>query len=440
MMIDSMSILEQIRSGKDILSMPQVLTELLRQVNNPNFNSDSLSKLILKDPGLTTRILRLANSPFYQRFAKSSTVHQSVQVLGLTTVKCLALSAAIFNPERGSVGNVKSKDLFAHILSVASVSETIARKSGHKASEEAFIAGLLHQIGLMFLLQNYGAEYEKVIKRETSAIRLLEAEQELFGLTRYDIGAEMALHWSLPTYVVDAIRELPNLQREPKQGNVGLYLALAALLTPDPLNRYPVDLEERASRISTLARACKLSQGDIDDILACVMEVTLKAAEHLDVNIGSTEEILARANKEIWRTYLIVEHLFKERQELSRRLLEEERIKGALEQKAVTMATLSHYVNNASMGIYGRSQILRMFAKKGDSATVLSKLPPSLDSIDNAVKKIMAVLAEIRELAPLDHKEFILSSSALNIDDRIEARMKEQENESGLEMPEEAKF
>ena len=136
--------------------------------------------------------------------------------------------------------------------------------------------------------------------------------------------------------------------------------------------------------------------------------------------------------------YLTVENLFKERQELSRKLLLEERAKGAIESKNIAMATLSHYLNNAAMAISGRSQILRMRVKKGESDGIVKDLPASLDVVDRSIKKIVAVLAEIGEISPIDEVEFLSTSKAMNIDDRLEKRMSEMAEQSVLVMPEEA--
>ena len=105
-------------------------------------------------------------------------------------------------------------------------------------------------------------------------------------------------------------------------------------------------------------------------------------AVHLGVDIGNIEDMLIRANQEIWKSYLTIENLFRERQELSRNLLLQERERGAIESKNIAMATLSHYLNNATMAIYGRSQLLRLMLKKGEHERLLEKLDNDLEVVD----------------------------------------------------------
>ena len=102
------------------------------------------------------------------------------------------------------------------------------------------------------------------------------------------------------------------------------------------------------------------------------------------------------------------------------------------------MATLSHYLNNAAMAIYGRSQMLRIQLRKGERESLLDKLPSGLNVIDTGVKKIVAVLAEMKEISPIDEIEFLSTSKAMNIDDRIQRRMEELDRDSGIVLPEEA--
>ena len=133
--------------------------------------------------------------------------------------------------------------------------------------------------------------------------------------------------------------------------------------------------------------------------------------------------MLIRANQEIWHSFLTIENLFRERQELSQSLLKQEREKGAIEAKNVAMATLSHYLNNATMAIYGRSQLLRMKLAKGDTENLLGRLSHDLEVVDQAVERIVAVLEEMREISPIDQQKYYDMSKALNIDDRIEQRL-----------------
>ncbi len=417
-------VLDQIQKDSNLLSLPQVLSEVLQEVGKEDFSADSLANIILKDPSLTSRVLRMSNSSFYQRFAEIKTVHQAVAVLGITTVKCLALSTSVFHPERiARESGIDASDFFVYVLTVAAACKRIAKATGFSATEEAFIAGLLHDIGLLFLLHKYPADYRQIIARETGSVTLTEAEKQVFGVDHAEVGFRMAEAWRLPEEIVKAIRDHHGDALEGEENHLANIVRLAVALTKDRFSGYELDLEDRLNSIGILSEKLMLTKQQVDEISSSLLAETFDIAQYLGVDIGDIEEMLTIANQEIWKSYLIIENLFKERQELTRSLLREERAKGAIESKNIAMATLSHYINNAVMAIYGRSQILSMMLQKGQSEKIIEQLEDSLQKIDNSVKKIVAVLEEMKEVSPIDQQRYDSISKAMNIDDRIQKRL-----------------
>ena len=435
--MSNQSILTEILQRGDLLSMPQALAEILREVDNPDFGSDQMAKIILKDPPLTARILKLANSSSYRRGGKVSNVHQAVQALGAVTVKCLALSSSVLNPDKiEKASGVDPRAYFANVLTVAAASEKLAQAIGYRSSEEAFIAGLLHDIGSLIFLHHYPEGYKKILdSKMKGAVDVLAAEQKVFGTDHCEIGYHLASRWRLPDFIGEAIKN-HHLPVDPKASSpIPGIVHLASLMTDQGATAHVMDLETRMPAIVDAAAALGLSKEQVDTVSVSLMSAAVAVAAHLEIDIGDTEEILARANKEIWSAYLMVENLFRERQELNQKLLEQERAKGAYEAKAVAMATLSHYINNATMAISGRSQLLRVKAPKKGCPDAGAELQNALDVIDRAVNKIVAVLAEMKDISPIDEVEFLSTSKAMNMDDRIAKRMQTMEGDSGLVLP-----
>ena len=439
--MDKMTILEDISRNDDILSLPQALNELLREIEKSNYSTESLARIILRDPALTSRILKLANSSFYQRFSRTTTVQQAVQVLGISTVKCMALSSSVLNPERyEKVSFVDTKHLFADILTVSVAAEKIAKAAGIKATDESFIAGLLHDVGVLYFINHYPDQYKKIAQKQIRAASLSAAEKQVFGIDHCEVGYHLAVRWRLPVSICEAVRDHHSFAALVPGASVTNIIRLASLLGHTSADDYGWDPVERMTRTNQIAQLLNLTKDQIEEISVTLMTDALAAAEFLNTSIGNVEDLLMRANKEIWRTYLIVHNLFQERQELSQKLLKEERDKGAVESKNIAIATLSHYVNNAAMAMYGRTQLLRQRLKRGDTPRVLESLPASLDVIENAVRKTVAVIAEIKEISPIDEVEFYNMSQAMKLDDRIERRIKQLSEESGLVLPDETMF
>ncbi len=434
MSMDRLKIIKHIRSDDALFSLPQVLSEILHEAGKDDLSPDCLAGIILKDPSMTARILKMANSPFYHRLSEIRTVNQAVSVMGVTTVKCLALSSSILRPERvAEASGINPQKLFSHILSVASASEAIAQAVHFKAVEEAFIAGLLHDVGILFYVHHYPDSYRDIVAKKVRASSLTEAERQIFGIDHAEVGMHLAEVWRLPEYMGHAIAGHHSVVTAERADLLQRIVGLATVLAEDRFSGWELGLEDRLRAINILSSQLSLDKETVDDISASLLSRTVDVAEYLGVDIGDIEDILAQANREIWSSYLAMENLFKERQELSANLLKEERAKGAAEAKAIAMATLSHYLNNATMAIYGRSQLIRMALNKGRHERLIEKLPGDLEILDQSIAKIVAVLEEMRQISPIDQSQFYTLSRGLNIDDRLEKRLAEMRRSGAWE-------
>jgi len=431
--VDRISIIEQIKHNDNLLSIPQVLARILEEVGRDDVSPESLGKVILQDPNLTSRILRLVNSSFYQRVAEIKTVNQAISILGVTTVKCLALSTSVFHPDKvAAESGVDTKAFFAYELAIAAAAEQTAIALQRRNTEEAFIAGLLQDIGILFFLHHHPAEYRKIIDRKVTSTTLLEAEREIFGIDHAEVGGYLADAWHLPDYVVSAIRSHHDPAPCSTGDSMASIVSLAVLLNSDHFSGFEQSIEKRLESISEVSGHLNLTKDQVDEISSSLLSRTISTAEFLGVDIGNIEQMLMNANQEIWKSYITIENLFKERQELSQQLLAEEHAKGAEQSKNVAMATLSHYLNNAVMAIYGRSQLLRMLIDREDTDKLMTQLPSNLDVMDRSVRKIVAVLDEMKEISPIDKTRFYNMSEAMNLDDRIAARLEKMENANDI--------
>jgi signal transduction histidine kinase len=167
-----------------------------------------------------------------------------------------------------------------------------------------------------------------------------------------------------------------------------------------------------------------MSPETVSDIKRNLNARVTEIAETIGIEIIESEQLLAKANQEIWKSYQEIERLFKQRDNLNEQLLTQERNNAAIEAKNSALATLSHYLNNAVMVISGQAQLLSMLQKSNSSEKLMEQVPTSADNINMAVKKILAVMQEMKEISPLDQQEYFNKSQAMNIDAKIEARMK----------------
>jgi putative nucleotidyltransferase with HDIG domain len=176
--------------------------ELARDYSTP---ARTIAQAIGCDPVLSARLLRTANSPLYSLGRPIGTLAQAVTTLGNIRVNSLVLAFATSDVihGKGPLSRVE-KALWRHSIAVAVTAREITRLLGYREAEEAFLCGLLHDIGKLLLSRHDAAAYEKVVACSDEA-EMLRRERELFGTTHSMAGAMVAHRWALPDAVVYAI-------------------------------------------------------------------------------------------------------------------------------------------------------------------------------------------------------------------------------------------
>ncbi len=192
-------------------SLPSIAARLIDVVNSPESSADDAAELIEKDPALTTKILRLANSAFYGMPRSISSVSSAVVILGFNTIRSVALSATIVKmfPKGTGAAPFDYMRFWRHSIVSAMVARSIARRLFNFMMldpEGAFCAGLLHDIGRLIFQQYVPEDCVGACElARTRAIPLIEAEMEVMGITHARIGSILADKWALPIDLENAL-------------------------------------------------------------------------------------------------------------------------------------------------------------------------------------------------------------------------------------------
>ena len=184
-------------------TLPTVVAKMIDLVDNPKTSASSLARLIASDQALTARILKLANSAYYGFSREISTVNMAIVVLGFNTVKDMGLSLSVFDAFKTGRPNA-SFDLtrfWEHSIGCGIASRTIARSYRPRYSGEAFVAGLLHDIGKVILNQYFQQEFLAIIEAQKKGATLEEAETGIIGTHHTQIGSWLAEKWNLPRII-----------------------------------------------------------------------------------------------------------------------------------------------------------------------------------------------------------------------------------------------
>ncbi len=192
----------------DMKVLPEIINKIIALTDDPDSTVQDMEKAILKDQVLTTKILRLANSAYYGYARKISTISQATVLLGFQAIKGIALASTVRNYMTHELKgySLEKNQLWQQSQTCAIISRFIAKTIKYPNPEEAYIAGLLRDIGKTILNEHMEREYAEVLlKVEQEEITFLDGEREVLGFDHAEIGEKVAEKWNLPRALVDAI-------------------------------------------------------------------------------------------------------------------------------------------------------------------------------------------------------------------------------------------
>ena len=187
-------------------SLPTIVMELLATMERENVDVGDLTDKIAKDQALTAKTLRLANSSFYGMTRQITTIHDAITLLGFRTVRNLATTSALIGLfDQTKDAHFDVAPFWRHALACAVCARELAPHL-KVDPDQAYAAGLLHDVGRLVLVTQFQPQYESTMAyRATHDCRLLEAEQTALGLTHALVGELVARQWKLPQVIELAI-------------------------------------------------------------------------------------------------------------------------------------------------------------------------------------------------------------------------------------------
>lgn len=201
-------------------ALPNVVARLTRLIGDPRTTAADINKVLSSDPALVTRILKLVNSSYYGFSRRITTITNAVVILGFNQVRNLALSAFIYDTFAKLPGNDRSFDVnsfWRHCIGAAFMAAGLARATAPKMEEDAFICGLLHDLGKFIMAQNAPDHMAMVMETVNSEdILFYEAEQKRLNYTHAVLGGAVMERWNLPATLVDVVANHHTPMKAPK--------------------------------------------------------------------------------------------------------------------------------------------------------------------------------------------------------------------------------
>ena len=199
---------DRLSSIKDLPTFPTTALEVMRLASDSDSSAAELARIISRDPSLATKILRVANSPYYGFARKISTIEWAIVALGFETLRETILSPTMIDLFKG--GATKSFDprkFWTHAVDTASAARTLAREVKYRIPGEAYASGLLHDVGTLVLYKYFRDDFDEILRLENEeGVQPSQAEVVVTGTTHGEIGAWLASKWGFPAYLVEAIQ------------------------------------------------------------------------------------------------------------------------------------------------------------------------------------------------------------------------------------------
>ncbi len=317
------SIAKKAERFTDIHSLPQVLTAILREIDDDERSLDSLARVISRDIALTAKMLRMANSAFYRRQNEVRTIAECMNIMGTRAVKALALSVTIFDITSGakSPGLIDLREFWRHNLEVAVIGADLASLFSAGRSEEVFACGLLHDLGILFFLEMFPENYERVL-REIGPGNFLEKEEEILGADHCRVGAFIARNWGLPDIFAESIEYHHDHSVDPngiERPEVRHLVNAAHRLAGNWIDSRGLQSASEVKNKNDFLASLGIRELDAD-FVGESKNRALAMAGFLDIDIGDPLALLGKINRELSKIYADYEKLIVENDRLKARL------------------------------------------------------------------------------------------------------------------------
>lgn len=265
-------------------AMPQILLKLIEQCQTEDVGMAALASLVSKDPGMASKILGVANSSAYHINGRKVGLEHSLMALGTDMIKTLVISESVFQVFT-NFSHSNSTDLRAfwkHSLSAAVIAREIAEKMNYPHIEEAYLAGLLHDVGRLALLATAPHEYaQNFMTRDDD--NLCAVELRTLKITHQEAGAWLVAHWNLDSFLSDSVlyHHEPAARLEATHPLIRIVL-LAHLLS---------DHNENDPAVMAAGVLCGLNAADLAQISAGANLQVKKSADYLGIDLSGVDQL-----------------------------------------------------------------------------------------------------------------------------------------------------
>lgn len=219
----------------DLPAMPGVVLQVVQATEREEVSSAEVERLLSADPAITTKLLKVVNSAYFGLPRQITNISQTITILGMHQVRNLVMSIGVLNIMSSSSPRLveTQKEFWMHSFASASCADLIAKAKNlpRKDAETVFVAGLLHDVGRLFLLTMFNLPYKDVVSQSLRGAEPVDqVEERILGASHAELGGLLAEKWNFPPQLVGLIRHhatLPQGEIEPTLHCIHLADAIA---------------------------------------------------------------------------------------------------------------------------------------------------------------------------------------------------------------------
>jgi putative nucleotidyltransferase with HDIG domain len=283
--------LEDLVGSIDALpTLPSVVARVNDLVEDPSASAGDINEVIAHDMALSSKILKLVNSAFYGFPRRISSITHAVVILGFQTVRNIALSAFVLDAFDSTDLPFGYRDFWIHSVGAGVAANVVGTRQGLPVGDDAFMCGLLHDIGKLVLHQYMREDFRKVMDMvQQEDLTIIDAEGKVLQADHAEVGALLMEHWQLPEKMVAVLRyhHHPDQAPEPCQKLVATVhladiLARSLLIGSGGDQKIP-DASEAAWHLMGLTEA------DLPELMQGITEDMAKTEAFIDLIQASSE-------------------------------------------------------------------------------------------------------------------------------------------------------
>ena len=264
--------------------MPQILVKLIEHLQADDLGMPELAALIAKDAGMTAKLLAVANSSAYHRSTRSANLEQSLVALGTDMIKTLVISDSVFQTFSNfpHAGSIDLRAFWKNALCAAVIARDAARMLDYPHPEEAYLAGLLHNVGRLALLaaapKEYGFNFTARDDEDLCAV-----EQRTLQITHTEAGAWLIERWRLDSFLADAVL----YHHEPSERLEASHPLIRIVRLAHVLAAHPTD----GRQVQEACALCGIDPARSAQLLAAAGGQVEQAAAHLAIDLTGADDI-----------------------------------------------------------------------------------------------------------------------------------------------------